>query len=357
MTSHIPPSSQRALKVQGPGTVVLEKSCPVPLPQPNEVLIRIVCAGINPFDWKSLDMSPSPGSTWGCDFSGEVIQLGDDVSSRFQLGDHVGGTSPGNSSDDPAAGAFAEYASVPEDLLFKMPAWMTFEQAATLGCGMLTIGLSLYHVLKLPLPYEKSTMEPRFVLVYGGGTATGTLAIQALRLSGMMPITTCSPHNFSRVKDLGAVEAWDYHSPSCAGDIRAFTKDKLEYALDCITDSGSMKICYSAIGSAGGKYVGLDQFPVRGHTRRNVRPEWIIAWTVRGKPINWKKPYRRDAKPKDKKFGERWLPISQQLLDSGDIKTHPLESSDDGLAGIIEGADRLRKGVTGGRKLVYRIGQ
>lgn len=171
----------------------------------------------------------------------------------------------------------------------------------------------------------------------------------------MIPITTCSPRNFERVKALGAVEAWDYHSPSCAGDIRAFTKDRLAYALDCITDSGSMKICYAALGSAGGRYVGLDQFPIRGHTRRNVRPDWILALTVTGKPIRWQKPYRRDAKPKDKMFAQRWAPIMQQLLDSGDIQTHPMETSDEGLEGVPEGADRVRKGLAGGRKLIYRI--
>lgn len=176
------PETQKALKVQGPGSVSLQDSCPVPQPREDEVLVRIVCVGINPFDWKSLDMSPSPGSTWGCDFSGEVLATGSHISKKLKPGDRVGGASPGNSADDPNNGGFAEYVSVPEMLLFSMPPSMTFEEAATLGCGMLTVGLSLYHVMKLPLPHSTTSMEPQYVLVYGGGTATGTLAIQAAKL-------------------------------------------------------------------------------------------------------------------------------------------------------------------------------
>ncbi|KAK1491541.1 hypothetical protein CTAM01_10267 [Colletotrichum tamarilloi] len=355
---NMPPATQKALKVQGAGSVELQDACPVPQPKIDEVLVKVVCIGINPFDWKSLDMSPSPGSTWGCDFSGQVVSVGTECKKHFKPGDRVAGASPGNSADDPHNGGFAEYVSVPEALLFDIPSSMGFEEAATLGCGMLTIGLSLYHVMKLPLPHANKASgdgEPQYVLIYGGGTATGTLAIQAAKLSGMIPITTCSPHNFERVKLLGAAQVWDYHSPSCASDIRAFTNDRLMYVLDCITDSGSMKICYGAIGSEGGRYVGLDQFPIRGHTRRNVRPDWIISWTVLGKPINWKKPYRRDAKPKDKAFGELWGPITQRVLDAGDITTHPIEVSDEGLAGVAKGAERVKLGKAGGKKLVYRV--
>jgi aspyridone synthetase trans-acting enoyl reductase len=171
----------------------------------------------------------------------------------------------------------------------------------------------------------------------------------------MIPITTCSPHNFDRVKELGAAEAWDYHSPSCAADIRSYTSDSLEYVMDCITDSGSMKICYGALGSKGGKYVGLDQFPIRSHSRRDVKPNWIIAWTVLGKPINWKKPYRREAKPKDRAFGLAWAPIAQGLLDNRALTTHPYHVSDEGLIGVVGGADKVRKGTAGGKKLVYRV--
>lgn len=173
--------------------------------------------------------------------------------------------------------------------------------------------------------------------------------------SGWKPIVACSPRHFERMKSLGAVMCFDYHSATVGDDVRAFTKDGLKEALDCITDSASMGICYSALGEEGGRYVGLDQFPIRSHNRRDVRPEWIVAWTVSGEAIEWKRPYARAPRPKHKIFGQKWNPVAQKLLDLGLLQTHPVELRTGGLAAIPDGVDALRKGLTDGRKLVYSV--
>lgn len=165
-------ATQSAIKVRGPGSVELVNDEPVPSPRAGEVLVQVVSVGVNPHDWKVLDMSPSVGSTWGCDFAGKVVAVGSDITSDLHPGDHVCGASEG---------AFAEFMIVPEGLVYKMPSNMTFEDAATLGVGLLTIGLSLYHFLKVPLPFAAEPQPGQYVLVYGGGTATGSLAIQALK--------------------------------------------------------------------------------------------------------------------------------------------------------------------------------
>lgn len=59
---------------------------------------------------------------------------------------------------------------------------MSFEDAATLGVGLTTIGQTLYMTLKLPLPNEKPVADSTFILIYGGSSATGTLAIQFAKL-------------------------------------------------------------------------------------------------------------------------------------------------------------------------------
>lgn len=177
------PRTQQALKVQGPGSVELQDGCPLPRPAQDEILVRVVCVSINPFDWKSLDMSPSPGSTWGCDFSGEIMELGESVNrQKFCIRDRVAGISTGNNPADHVTGAFTEYAVVPEFMAFKIPGWMTFEEASTLPCGLITIGMSLHQTMNLPWPFAEKAMQGTYVLVYGGGTATGSLAIQTLRL-------------------------------------------------------------------------------------------------------------------------------------------------------------------------------
>jgi NADPH:quinone reductase-like Zn-dependent oxidoreductase len=62
-----------------------------------------------------------------------------------------------------------------------IPPSVSFDDAATLGAGLSTIGLSLYSSLQLPLPSAPSK-EPFPVFVYGGSTATGILAIQFMKL-------------------------------------------------------------------------------------------------------------------------------------------------------------------------------
>lgn len=116
-----------------------------------------------------------------------------------------------------------------------------------------------------------------------------------------------------------------------------------------------MKICYSAIGSKGGKYVALDPFPIRAHTRRSVKPSWIITFTMFNKPINWRKPFQREAKPKDRKFAECWFQIAQGLLDDGAIVPHAHEERTGGLKGVLDGVDSVFEGKISGVKLVYRI--
>ncbi|KAL9045364.1 MAG: hypothetical protein Q9214_001577 [Letrouitia sp. 1 TL-2023] len=370
-------TAQKAIKIRGPGSVELTHSSEIPQPKDDEVLVRVVCVAINPVDGKSADLSPTLGATVGCDFSGQLVTIGSSVKQNLTTGDAVCGCVFGNNPDELNNGAFAEYVAIPGDLVFRIPSEMSYSTAATLGVGMATVGMALYRTLKLPLPGSRPE-EPDFVLVYGGGTATGTLAIQMLYLqvfpvsidhipppkradtswicrSGLKPIATCSPRNFGRLKSLGAVETFDYCSPSCGREIQEYTKDSLKYAMDCITETESMKICYTAIGTKGGQYVALDPFPIRTHTRRSVKPNWIIAFTTLNKPINWARPFRREAKPKDRDFGEGWVRLVQTLLDNGAITPHPHEKRAGGLAGVIDGMDQVRKGVVLGSKLVYEI--
>ncbi|PYI09958.1 GroES-like protein [Aspergillus sclerotiicarbonarius CBS 121057] len=358
------PNTQTALKIKAPGQFQVVSSA-VPELDPDEILVRVVCIAINPVDGKSADLSPTIGATSGCDFSGEVVKLGSAVSEdSLQVGERVCGCVFGNNPDRPDNGAFAQYVAVPAELVFKIPPGMSYETGATLSVGLSTVGIALYHTWRLPLPSSSSQIPDdstasgsRTVLVYGGGTATGTLAIQMLRRSGLIPITTCSPRNFSRVQSLGAAAAFDYASPTCGQDIREFTQGTLSFALDCIADLGSMKICYEAIGSDGGQYLSLEPFPLRGHTRRSVRPTWIISLTMFNKPIRWKRPYQRDGKPRDREFAARWFRLAQQILDEGEISLHPHRVSRRGLGSVIGGLEAVHKGEVAGVKLVYYIGR
>jgi len=157
------------------------------------------------------------------------------------------------------------------------------------------------------------------------------------------------------VKRLGAEAAFDYRSPTCGSDLREYTQNKLAFAMDCITDTGSMKVCYEAIGSAGGQYIALDPFPLRVHTRRSIKPDWVFMFTQFNQPIGWQRPYNLDPRPQDKEFAERWYEVAQRLLEKGQIVPHPHQERRGGLAAVVNGMDAVRKGEVSGYKLVYPI--
>lgn len=169
----------KALKVIGPGQAELMSNIPIPKPRPDEVLIKVVKVALNPVDAKGSDLSAVPGATLGCDFAGTVVEIGAAVKKDLAVGDRVSGLTFGNNPDVPGNGAFAEYVVAFGDLLLKLPADMSFAAGCTLALGLGTVGLALYHTLQLPLPGTSSTSA--YVLIHGGGTATGTLAIQLAR--------------------------------------------------------------------------------------------------------------------------------------------------------------------------------
>lgn len=183
------PTHQKALKITRPGQIDPVALSEIPQIRPDEVLVRVACIALNPFDAKSADLSPTIGATVGCDFSGHVVALGDDVPpGSLAIGDRVCGCVFGNNPDRPENGAFAEFVAAPADLVLRVPSQMALEEAATLGVGLATVGMSLYQAMKLPLPGTPPDMRgPFHVLVYGGATATGTLAIQMLKRYSLFP--------------------------------------------------------------------------------------------------------------------------------------------------------------------------
>ncbi|PWY94773.1 NAD(P)-binding protein [Aspergillus sclerotioniger CBS 115572] len=314
-------------------------------------------------------MSPTVGATAGTEFSGIVAALGNNVgadsnnnnnkTAPVRIGDRVVGGIFGNNPLRHDNGAFAQYVAVPSRLVWRVPDGMDLAAAVTLPTALATVGLSLFQYMKLPMPQGNNNLqtpsEGPYVLVYGGGTATGCMAIQILKWAGFRPITTCSDASKERALRLGAAATFDYHSPDCSAQIGEYTAGTLGLALDCITDSSSMALCYEALGSEGGRYVALDFFPLRCHTRRSVQPDWVCTYTQFGHPVAWAPPYNLDARPHDHRTAESWYVVSQQLLDQGRIEPLPVEERSGGLAAIGEGMKEVRSGQIQGRKLVYPI--
>ncbi|KAH8171058.1 zinc-binding dehydrogenase domain-containing protein [Sarocladium implicatum] len=370
------PEFQKAVKIGASSKTAVAENVRLPVLNGDDVLVRVAAVSINHVDGKSADMSPSPGATSGTDFSGIVVALGSEVNltgsdngneyreskglKLLQIGDRVMGGIFGNNPLRLDNGAFAEYVAVPASLIWHVPAGMDLTTASTLPAAMATVGLSLFQYLQIPLPPVRNDATatetpPRAVLVYGGGTATGAMAIQILHAAGIQSITTCSPASAPLALRHGAAATFDYNSPTCGAEIREFTSNNLSLALDCITDTGSMAVCYEALGDAGGRYVALDSFPLRGHTRRSVVPDWVCTYSQFGHAIVWAAPYNFDARPDHLACARDWYVVAQRWLDQGLIEPHPQEERRGGLAAVGRGMEEVMKGMIKGRKLVYPI--
>lgn len=96
---------------------------------------------------------------------------------------NVSFTSLGN-DENHETGAFARYIIVKGDVQQHIPDNVTFEEACATGVGIVTIGYALYKLLDLPPPKMQPTPIKQDILIYGGSTASGTVAIQFAKLSG-----------------------------------------------------------------------------------------------------------------------------------------------------------------------------
>lgn len=363
------PTTQTVIK-QGPGGVLtVSKNAPLPLVDAGTVLIRPAAVGLNPTDYKMPSSFPTPGATAGCDFAGTVVAVGQGVTD-WLAGDRVLGAVHGSNPLGKTTGAFAEYVRADAEMVTRMPDNMSWEQAAALGAvGHGTVALALWMCLGLegtsaaPLaPGSDSGIEAdeeeesNYVLVYGGSTATGTMAIQLLQLSGYKPVAVCSPRNFALARSFGAVAVFDYMSPMCGADIRAYTENSLWHVLDCISDEQSAQVCYAAMGRAGGRYVCLElQPPEALSSRKAVTSEFLMGYDMFGKQIALPGDYGREANEERHQAGRKWCVELGRLLAEGKIKSHPIKVLEGGWQSIIDGLELLRKGEVSGTKLVVRL--
>lgn len=170
-----------------------------PSNKPDEVLVRIKAAGINPVDWKVREgymaqVAPRPFPfTLGQDFSGEVIAVGGTVTG-FAVGDRVYGF---------ASGAYAELAVVSPSMLAHKPATIDDATAATLP----TPGLTALQCVRIA-----GVRKGQRILIHGAAGGVGSIATQLCRATGATVIATASSKDMLYLNELGVEEVIDYRS-------------------------------------------------------------------------------------------------------------------------------------------------
>lgn len=339
------PNTQRALTVVEPGqTVVREKA--LPKLDPESILVKVKAVSLNPTDWKHVDSVLKPGSSVGCDFAGDIVQIGARAEGKgFRVGDAVSGFI--RAGIDLDNGAFQEYVVVLPELIWHKPASLPYEDAAAMNIALGTAAQSLYYRLNLPKPWAPAT-TPTPILIWAGSTAVGLFAIKIAKLSGLRIATTASPKNHQLIKDLGAEVVFDYRDPEAPSKIRQWAEQYggLHHAFDCISEQGSAKLTASAFGPQGGTIIII--LPVD----KNKEQSWPVNVELVHTLL-----YEVLDRKNEKEFADiqEWYERIPALIEEGKITGTPLKRWEGGLEGLTEALDYQRKGKVSAEKIVATL--
>jgi len=178
--------SMRAVRVQrfgGPEVLQVDLNVPVPEVGEEQVMVRVVVAGINPVETYiregQYSRLPELPYTPGTDAAGFVHQIGRRVT-NIKVGDRV--FVSGNSSFSNNSGSYAQFVVTDSTYVFPLHPRLTFAQGASLGVPFFTA----YKALIL----RAKTKPGETVLVHGASGAVGTAAVQIARALGAIVVGT-----------------------------------------------------------------------------------------------------------------------------------------------------------------------
>ena len=178
-----------------------------PAPAADEALVRVLAVSVNPADWRSMRAKPFFSRATlgllrpkhripGVDVAGRVEAVGSGVT-RFKPGDEVYANLL-----DHGSGGFAEYVSVPVEVMAVKPANLSFEEAAAVPMAGITALQGLRH--------HGEIQAGQRVLINGASGGIGTFAVQIAKSYGSEVTGVTSTRNIDLVGSLGADHVLDY---------------------------------------------------------------------------------------------------------------------------------------------------
>jgi NADPH:quinone reductase-like Zn-dependent oxidoreductase len=234
----------------GPPDVLQIRDVEKPVPNDNEVLIKVRAASVNPFDWHFMRGTPYIVRIMAGLRKPKVTRLGVDVAGQVEaVGRNVTQFKPGDKVFGACRGAFAEYACTSESALVMKPDNVTFEEAASVPVAAFTALQGLR---------DKGQIEPgQKVLINGAAGGVGTFAVQIAKSFGAEVTGVCSTRNVDMVRSIGADHVIDYTQED-------FTKRGQRYDLifDCVGNH-SLSACRRVLNPKG-IYIMVGELSGRG---------------------------------------------------------------------------------------------
>ena len=243
---------------------------PEPKPEPDEVLIKLAYASVNPVDWKIVAgrlQSRFPHHfplVPGWDAAGTIAGMGAKAAG-FSLDDEVYAY-----CRKPVIqwGTYAEYVTVPAANVAPKPKRMSFAQAATIPLVGLTAWESLFDAAGL--------QSGQTVLIHAGAGGVGSMAIQFAKHAGAKVLTTAGSANHDYVRSLGADFAIDYKAGSFVDAAREIAPDGVDVVFDTVGGETQAE-SYKALRK-GGVLVSITAPPGAAEVERHgVRGAYVFV--------------------------------------------------------------------------------
>jgi NADPH:quinone reductase-like Zn-dependent oxidoreductase len=168
-----------------------------PVPNDNEVLIKVLAVSLNAADYRSMKMGIIPKrKIFGADIAGRIESIGKNIS-LFKVGDEVMGDLAGY-----GFGGLAEYVTAPERLIVLKPSHIKFEEAAAMPMAAMTALQALRD--------KAHIQKGQKVLIVGSAGGVGTYAVQLAKYFEAEVTGMCSSKNVQQTNSLGADYVIDY---------------------------------------------------------------------------------------------------------------------------------------------------
>jgi NADPH:quinone reductase-like Zn-dependent oxidoreductase len=206
-----------------------------PVPNDNEVLIKVHAVSLNAADYRSMKMGLIPKrKIFGADIAGRIESVGKNIS-LFKPGDEVMG--------DLASygfGGLAEYVTAPERALIIKPEQISFEDGATLPMSAMTALQALRD--------KANIQKGQKVLIVGSSGGVGTFAIQLAKYFETEVTGVCSSKNVQQTLSLGADYVIDYTKEN-------FTKRDKRYNIILGINGNYPLLAYKKILTSNGTFI------------------------------------------------------------------------------------------------------
>jgi NADPH:quinone reductase-like Zn-dependent oxidoreductase len=315
-------------------------------PGPGELLVKINSIAFTPIEGKIQKFGTHPipyPNILGTSFSGTVESVGEGVTG-FQKGDHVVSIRSGKTLGDPRFGGYQKLALAPASSTSKISKSVPFHSASAtiLNLAAITSALSIHLGLDRPSLSGTASPKSKKVLIYGGSSSCGGLAVKYAATAGYEVITTSSNRNKEFVQSLGPAHIIDHEQKP--EDVVAELKKYGPYdaVLDTIGLPGPTAILVEYFESLGGGSYNSMIPPIPG--TRDI-PDSVKR---RFAPYNF-----AFDEPEHKSFAQ-WLynEYLPQGLESGLIVPTRQHVLTGGLEKAQEALDLMNEGGVSGKKLV-----